>query len=401
MFAKVKTRRKPAFRSTAALSALIGAGALVASWSATSFPAFAQHTTGGHEGGASSHQGGSSHDSGEDHGDKGAKKGKGRSSGEAGGGSHGSLEDIFRDIAADDGDGEDSDRPIWAGQAGGPPDKGGKPSTAGSKRGDLFGDLWVILRDEDGVPILTPEGFVQPLDSNGALIPLDEEGAPIDPTLVVEVDLGRLNVGRSPSHVLDQRAGEVITLLTDATAVALDPAGRLVITNPDGSTSTIDSPLENLAIYVALLTTGGIPGVDDLPGDEFSYLVDGVVTAEDYQAAASFLAAASDKATSLTEDDIAYISAFLGINTTKVGDVTYTEFDFDDFKYERSDTYDGVKVTVLVAQPDGSYVPTEVDLYDAVFGGVDYSGIESLEAFAQAADDARAVIEFLHDNEVR
>lgn len=58
-------------------------------------------------------------------------------------------------------------------------------------------------------------------------------------------------------------------------------------------------------------------------------------------------------------------------------------------------------VTVLVAQPDGTYVPTQVDLYDAVFGGVDYTGAESLDAFAQAADDARAVIEFLHDNEVR
>lgn len=401
MFAKVKDRRKSAFKSAASVGALIGAGAMFAAWSVASFPAFAQHDKGGHEGGATSHQSGSSHDSGDDHGDKGAKKGKGRSSGEAGGGSHKSLEDIFRDVAAEEDDGEDSDRPSWAGQAGGPPDKGGKPSTAGSKRGDLFGDLWVILRDEDGVPILTPEGFVQPLDASGNPIPLDEEGAPIDPTLVVEVELGRLNVGRSPSHVLDQRAGEVIDMLTEAAAVALDPAGRLVITNPDGSISTIDSPLENLAIYVALLTTGGIPGVNDLPGDQLSYLVDHVITAEDYEAAASFLAAASDKASSLTEDDVAYISAFLGINTTKVGDVTYTDFDFDDFSYDRSDSYDGVMVTVLVAQPDGTYVPTQVDLYDAVFGGVDYTGAESLDAFAQAADDARAVIEFLHDNEVR
>ncbi|WP_159015605.1 hypothetical protein [Cognatiluteimonas profundi] len=33
----------------------------------------------------------------------------------------------------------------------------------------------------------------------------------------------------------------------------------------------------------------------------------------------------------------------------------------------------------------------------AVFGGIDYSGTQ-LDAFTQAADDARAVIEFVHDN---
>lgn len=395
--------RKLAETKTVAAGAVIGVAAAFSFTTALCSPAFAQHAQGGHEAGSTEHNQGSSHDDehGEKKGGKGSGEGKGRASGEAGGGSHKNLKDIFRDIAVDEDEGEDSDRPDWAGQPGGPQDKGGKPSTAGSKRGDLFGDLWVIQRDDEGVPILTPEGFVQPLDANGDLIPLDEEGSPFDPSLVVEVELSRLNVGRSPNQVLDQRADEVIRLLEDATAVALDAAGRLVITSSDGSVSTIDSPLENLAIYVALMTTGGIPGITDLPGDDLDYLVDHEISAADYTAAASFLAAASDKASTLTEDGVAYISAFLDINTTKVGDVTYTDFDFEDFSYDRSDAYDGITVVVLVPQPDGSYIPTEVDLYEAVFGGVDYEGAETLDAFTQAADDARAVIEFVHDNEVR
>lgn len=35
----------------------------------------------------------------------------------------------------------------------------------------------------------------------------------------------------------------------------------------------------------------------------------------------------------------------------------------------------------------------------AVFGGADYTGTQ-LDAFTQAADDARAVISFVHDNPV-
>ncbi|WP_323785258.1 hypothetical protein [Thalassovita sp.] len=292
---------------------------------------------------------------------------------------------------------EDSDRPDWAGQPGGKDGAGGgRPASAGSNKGDLFGDLWIILRDENGVPILTPEGFVQPLDSEGNLIPLDEEGHPVDETLTMEVELGRLNVGRSPSQVLDTRADEVIALLNAATAITLDPAGRIVLT-VDGVDKTIDSPLENLAIYVALLTTGTIPGVADLPGTEFDFLVDGVFTAEDLAASTAFLAAATDKTGVFTADEIAYINAFLGINTATIGSVTYSEIDYSTFTYSRLDTYGDVTAVVLIEQPDGSFVPTEVNIYDAVFGTLDASAAGSLEAYTLAADDARMVVEYIHE----
>jgi hypothetical protein len=348
-----------------------------------------QHTGGGHDSGAS-HADSSQHAT-----DSGQRKGQGKKPGETTGRGHGSMEDIFREVGSEE---EDSDRPVWAGGGGGPNDRGGKPADAGSARGDLYGDLYVILRDEDGVPILNDAGFVQPIDANGNLIPLDAEGAPIDLTLVQEVELSRLNVGRSPTSVLDRRAAEVVTLLQTATAISFDESGRLVLT-VDGVTKTIDSPLENLALYVALMTTGTIPGVTDLPGTEYDYLVDGQFTTADLAAAVGLLAAASDKYTSLTPDTVAYINAILGINTVTTGDVTYSSMDYSAYTYDRSDTYDNVMVTVLVKQPDGSYVPTQVDLYDVVFSGEDFSESGTFDAFATAVDDARAVLAYIHDNE--
>jgi hypothetical protein len=388
-------------RAGVAAIALIAIGGGAPALAAETTPALVKvqqsgggHSDGGHSDADSDH---SDHGSGSDHGSQGQRGNRLPGSG-SGRGHYNNMDDIFRDIAGDD-DGDDSDRPDWAGGGGGPNDRGGRPSTAGSTRGDLFGDLYVILRDENGIPILTPEGWVQPIDADGNPIPLDEEGAPVDPSLAIEVELGRLNVGRAPNSVLDRRAQEVVTLLNDATEVSLDAAGRLVLT-VDGVARTIDSPLENLAIYVALMTTGTIPGVEDLPGTEFDHLVDGVFTLADLVSATSFLAAASDKTGELVTDEVAYINAFLGINTESQGSVTYSVMDFSEFSYDRSDAYENITVEVLVQQPDGSWEPTVVNVYEAVFGSVDFSDAGTLTAFAQAADDARAVVEFIHEYEV-
>jgi len=274
----------------------------------------------------------------------------------------------------------------------------GKPGSAGSKKGDLYADLWVILRNPDGTPILTPEGYVQPIDKDGNLIPLNADGTPVNPDLVVEVELSRLSVGRSPTKVLDRQLADVVSLINSATAISLDTAGRIVVT-VGTETKTIDSPLANLAIYKTLLTVGYIPGIStSINLGTLSYLNDGTLTTADYVAAASFLGAASDKTTKLVVDSVVYMNQILQLPGTTYtdGKVYYTYP--TTVTYDRT-VYSGVTVTVLVKQPDGSYVKTDVNLIDAVFGGTTFTTpLTGLAAVAQAADDARAVINFLHDN---
>ncbi len=321
-------------------------------------------------------------------------------SGQSGGSDSGpTFSDIILDMAGASVD-EDSDRPDWAGEPGGKDGAGGgQPDTSGTTKGDLYGDLFVIARDANGVPILTAKGWVQPLDADGNPIALDEDGHPLDESLTQEVELGRLNVSRAPVSVLDNRAHEVIDLMLNATDLTTDAAGRLVFTL-DGVTKTIDSPLENLAIYTAIITTGTIPGVDDLPGTEFDFLVDGQMTDEDLAASAVFLAAATDKTGVFTSDEIAYLNAFLGVNTQTVGSVIYSDIDYSDFTYSREDTYQDVTAEVLVLQEDGSWVPTVVNVYDAVFESEEANAAGSLDAYTVAADDARSIVNYIHEYEV-
>lgn len=326
-----------------------------------------------------------------------AQKGKG--SAQMGSGKGGAIsEKIFRAPSAE----EDSDRPAWAGVKGGKAGGGGKPFGAGTKKGDLYGDMYILLRDANGVPILV-DGKEQIIafvyDSNGQLVPLlDAEGKPVvipytetgdlattvtvgETTYSVypgEVDLGRLSVGRSPSKVLNHSLDEALAKLTsDGVVITLDAAGRLVV---DGV--VIDSPLENLALYKTYMTTGSLPGVT-LP--------------EGFNPAA-LLAAASDKTGSVSVDTVVYMNSILGINTSD------KYYDFTTYNYDRASTWSSVTVTVLVQQPDGSYVATPVNVYDVVFDSsnwTDPTADGGADDFAKATDDYLQVLEFVHDNAVR
>ncbi len=280
---------------------------------------------------------------------------------------------------------EDSDRPVWAGVKGGKAGAGGKPAGGGTKKGDLYGDLWVVLRDANGVPILSSAGFVQPIDVNGNLIPLDAEGAPLDPTLTQEVEFSRLSVSRAPSKVLTHSLDEAISKITAGTTITLDAAGRIVI---DGS--TIDSPLENLALYKAIMTSTLPAAVAaKLPADTF---------------AASLLAAAADKTSTINTDVLVYLNNFVGINTVVDGKVTdYYKFTTD---YDRYTTYKDVYVQVLVPQDDGvTYILQNVNVYDTLFSSSNWidptPSSAGADDFAAAANDALRVIQFVHDNEPR
>lgn len=300
---------------------------------------------------------------------------------------------------------EDSDRPPWAktpGREGKPGSGGGKPVGAGTMKGDLYGDLYVILRDANGVPILDQYGHVQPIDADGNLIPLNEEGEPVDEAaaaLLQEVDFSRLNVARSPSKVSDHAYDSVLETLNSATNITLDPAGRLVVT-VDGVVKTIDSPLENLVLYEMLLDKGFLPGltVDDAILGSLIFLKDAQLTTADLDAATSFLAAASDKATTVTIDSVVYLNAILGITGTIVvnGD---SYVDYSTFNYDRASTYVG-DITYLKddGTGTGTYITVTEPIMTAVFGDETYTSDDGgVDGFAQATDDARTLIEFIHE----
>ena len=333
--------------------------------------------------------GGSSKKSGGHKGKAGSQKGAQGKGGEA-------SKKIFRIPAAE----EDSDRPVWAGVKGGKSGGGGKPAGAGTKKGDLFGDMVVILRDAYGVPILTADGLVQPsayvYDANGNLVPYVVDGKlqtiPYDPVTgdlvttingvsvyTAEVDLGRLSVARAPTKVLDHSLTEALAKLTTSGAViALDAAGRLTVNGV-----AIDSPLENLALYKTYIATGTLPGVT-LPAN-FN--------------PAALLAAAADKTGSISVDTVEYMNSILGIPAaTTLAVMTSAD-------YDRYTTWKNATAQILVLQPDGvTYKVETVNLYDAVFNSTNWTdptATAGADDFSTAADDYLKVIEFVHDNGVR
>ncbi|MCW5751939.1 MAG: hypothetical protein KIT81_12395 [Alphaproteobacteria bacterium] len=303
---------------------------------------------------------------------------------------------------------EDSDRPPWAGVKGGKAGGGGKPAGAGSVKGALYADLYLIVRDSNGVPVLVdgyPQVYAFTVDSAGNLIPLvvdgqsviiprDEEGD-LATTVTVngttynvvpaEVELGRTNVARSPTRVLEKALDSVATAIASATSVTVDASGRLVI---DGA--TVDSPIENLALYLELMNPTVLSGTLDLTKLPSSY------------STAAFLAASADKTGVISVDYVVYLNSILRVNTVVDGTVT-SYYDFSSVSYDRYTTWKDVTAEVLVYK-DGVYVPTVVNIYETVFNStqwVDPTVSGGADDFAKMADDYLQVIEFLHDNAVR
>jgi hypothetical protein len=310
---------------------------------------------------------------------------------------------------------EDSDRPPWAGEKGGKAGGGTKPPGAGTKKGDLYGDLFVLIRDPitgvAGTELINGVSYplVQAYDVNGVLlpgvsVPRDAEGNLVlklpdgTPITTKEVEFGRLSVGRAPTKVMDHSLTEALTKLAEATAsstdnivLTLDAGGRLVIVT-DGVAKAIDSPLENLALYVAIANlTGTNRTITDgstswtLPT---TIVVNGVTIPLNIDLLkASLLAAAADKTGTITLDTVMYTNPVL-----KVAD------DLSTFSYDRYTTYKDVYVTVLLPNADGTvWTATKISVYDAVFKSTNLVTPAGATDFAQAADDALQVIEYIHE----
>ena len=301
--------------------------------------------------------------------------------GAAAGGSRGGVEDyIFRGgggrrviiILEDD----DSDRPDWAGgNTDLNPNRGTPNPTPGVTKGDDYGDLIVVVRDPvTGAPVLVDGEYQVCVTPDCSQVVLTVDGEVPEGVTPIEVDFGRASVARAPDRVIDHSLDEVLDRLATATTVTTDEAGRLVI---DGA--TVDSPLENLAMYIALMTSDPklTPEIlAKLPGDVLDL-------------AASMLAGGADKTGTISLDFLVYENVIMGV-------VDSGEFyDFSSFAYDRSDydvsydyfyTVDGINVLSATVNLQ--------DYLEATQPTVD--GLSGASLFAVAADDSLEAIELIH-----
>ena len=233
------------------------------------------------------------------------------------------------------------------------------PTAVSAQTGETYSDLWVVLRDVNGVPMLSDtfweEGpvevqCVQPISyeivpgttqtTNPAdgrtvsLVPLvgelSSEASPVaadtacDPqpafsTYASEVELERLNLARTNDSVLWKKLVEVRTRLTGA-AVTLDGAGRIAA---DGV--ALDASPDYAAIYAAyapavatleggpaeveklggLMDTGAIPGLPGYP-DTPSSIEQSGKKFDQWMLAAAAIGTAAGKSVPITIDTVEY-----------------------------------------------------------------------------------------------
>ena len=291
-----------------------------------------------------------------------------------------SVVDVLADEADDD---SDSDRPDWAGVAGGEGRPGGGGNTdSGTTKGDVYGDMILLVRDPDtGEPLLV-DGWPQACtiaDCSTSVVMVGNEVPEGETTF--EVDLGRGSLVRSPSNVIESRLEEALSVINSADSISQDEAGRIVIT-VDGVEKTIDSPLENLALYIDLMA-----GLADANGESATESALGDLATLD--TAASLLAGMADKTGDISLDYYMYVNLISGL----VAD-SESYYDLGTFSYTRDyeDTY------TFWYSPDGLVAPVEqtMDIDDYLLFVNDSLPTGSAALFAAAADDAVEVIELIH-----
>ena len=263
--------------------------------------------------------------------------------------------------------------------------------------GDVFGDLIHILRDPlTGQPIFAQRWVEMPAELPGfgwgyCAIAVDEFGDRLgfepyscdilaaDADRVVEVDyFGRLNGSRVQERNQRMHFNETITNIKQAVRLRLDPTGRLDLgfVDPDAEEgdsicelnanadlcdwATVDSPMENMALYQRMMKYGHIAtdpeevdlwwhgdpklptpvhpaldaadfakfkaaGLDNWLPDKNNCFANGFVaacaetellTAEDFDTSADLLGAAGGKHNFFTVHLVQYLNRFLRITQT-------------------------------------------------------------------------------------
>ena len=321
-------------------------------------------------------------------------EGKGSQGGQAAGGAGGQGQrggKSMTEVLADEAD-DDSDRPAWAGgnTEANPhtPGGGGKPDGAGTTKGDDYGDLIVLLRDpETGEPILDGDQLQVCTDAACTETVTMVDGEIPEGTTTVEVDFGRAAVARSPANVIDKALTDAITKLTaEGVVIGTDAAGRITFT-VDGVTSTIDSPLENLALYIDLMT-----GLASESTSDTETALGDLATLD---TAASLMAGVADKTGDITLDYVVYQNVIAGVVDS--GDYyDFSSFTTTDYTRDYSDNY---TYFLQVVAEDGtvSVEPRTLDI-NAYLEAINdpLPATDGAALFAAAADDALEVIELVH-----
>lgn len=272
-----------------------------------------------------------------------------------------------------------------------------------TNKGEVFGDLWALVRDENGVPVLDGNGCPQPISVNGGTVPmvLDPdsgecvivEGYEDD---VVELELGRLNVVRvalTNPRVLDRALYDVMNSINASVGLKLDLSGRLAYGIDDGTGNvtyqTVDSPLAGLAMYWALMRWGKLEGTVEI-------MQDGTWTPVD-------LAIKPELEQQLTDEGLLFLmtgtTACQG-NAADCGAKRLTSgyVDYSAFNHSTETIYSGANVNFVERQPGDlscAYGDRTADVWQRILGSDGYTG-SNIDAFVKQAEDTRNVIQFIH-----
>jgi len=219
---------------------------------------------------------------------------------------------------------------------------------------------------------------------------------------------------------------DVVVNLATADCVTLDPAGRLVtsrVVDDEVTTSEIDSPLQSLAIYKQLVQFGFL-------GAEASPIP---LPASALDTAARGLGAASDKAGLVDAELVVRLNQIMGLSDPATptildpkicidvreevqGVVQVVEkcfLDYGAYDYDRTSNFGALPAPAYIPEgaPEDGWFEYLVDLLtvpptfgiaqgpilEAVFDDDPGFTDGNVGGFAQAADDTRAVIEFMHE----
>ena len=230
---------------------------------------------------------------------------------------------------------------------------------------------------------------------------------------VTEADLGRLSILKSPERVLDRQLQEAIAKLESGGEIKLDASGRPVVGGV-----TFDSPLLNLALFREFHLWGAIVKKPLTDNEEVVFDPAQIAPEHNFILAAAFgLAAGDDKEdpgidseiTVRTEAilDLGGLIYALGDDAVLPDSYPFTYegrtnyfVNYSLFSYSRKSTFPGNVCYDYYVSDEVKWYRESGPIMEIVFGDANDVTADELTGFALAANDARRVLVFAHDNDI-